>query len=106
MPADPCRRGELCLGEQGDECRYFACVDGELTTGSGVACQASDVEPIAGGPFLCDPSQLPSDLPNARRRRPGTVPARFTSPPKRCDVRAAPVNGVRSPRLRAAAAPR
>lgn len=55
----PCAEGDICLGTQGNECSYAAC-DGESGElfGAPVACLRGTVEPLPGGPFNCDPSDL------------------------------------------------
>ncbi|HVK85948.1 MAG TPA: hypothetical protein VM513_17630 [Kofleriaceae bacterium] len=71
----PCHLGEVCLGRQLDECNYYsACNDGGLA-GTAIACTHEPIEPVAGGPFLCDPSLIPR---NSTRD--------FTPPPAPCPL--------------------
>jgi hypothetical protein len=53
----PCTADHACMGAKGDECNYYACNDGQLLGGA-VGCSPGTVEPIAGGPFNCDPASI------------------------------------------------
>ncbi len=56
----PCVEGEICLGTRGAECGYVACLEGGLG-GSLPGCSRGTVEPVADGPFDCDPANLELD---------------------------------------------
>lgn len=58
----PCPSDRACLGPQGDECNYYACRPEEgVILGTAIACQAGVTEPVAGGPFNCDPATIAVD---------------------------------------------
>jgi len=54
----PCPADTICLGPQGTECNYYPCQPDGSIIGSALGCQAGTTDPVAGGPFNCDPATI------------------------------------------------